>query len=196
MPQNPTLSKYSLVFVVILLSGIFAFAFNEINKRLSCDTFSTRPGTYSEAFKRADDYYSKGEKREFLSLYLWQSDEAKRCYTLAVDSYSRALRMEPHHADALANRASTYLSLEDYDKALADYRAVLELNPQDHHARLGIALAYEKSGQLESAVIAYQKAIEFMEASSYWTSFHPDSIEEYRTKLKNLQELIQRQTSD
>jgi tetratricopeptide (TPR) repeat protein len=194
MAQRIINRKHLFVFLAVLSSVFLTFAIHKIDKSLTCNVPATTPISYFEAYERASNYSAKGQKREFLSLYLWQSDEARQCYTLALANYNYALSLEPNHADALANRASTYISLAEYDKAIDDYRAVLEINSQDHYARLGIALAYEKSDQLELAVLAYEEAINFMKSSSYWTHFHPDAIDEVQTKLDNLHEIIQQQT--
>lgn len=157
---------------------------------LTCDNNVETPTTYAEAFAQAYDYYDKGEKRGFLTLYLWQSEKTKRCYQLAANRFSLALSMEPNHRDALTNRASAYRSLEQYDKAIEDYLRVLEINSGDSYARLGIAQAYEKSGQLEQAAAQYEEALAFMRHSQYWLHLHPATIEETQEKLENIQEAL------
>lgn len=183
--------KHVFLFFGALLSVVLFFMVT-VGAGLTCDVFPEKPDTYMEAFERANDFYSRGEIKEFLYLYLWKPEQ---CYALALEMYSRALGIEPNHADALANRASAHLKLEQYDKAIDDYREILEINPQDQHARLGIALAYEKSGQLELAVLEYEAAIVFMKGSGYWVQLHPDSINEYQMRLRNLGEILAQETS-
>lgn len=193
MFQRSMLKKHTLyIMLTILLSLTIIFTLRMVD--LTCNDFpgtAKMPKTYTEAYDQADDYYSKGEIRGFLYLYIWMPDKTKQCYQLAVNGYSRALSIEPNHRDALTNRAAAYMNLEQYDNAINDYLKVLEINSQDQHARLGIARAYEKSGQLEIAEIKYEEAVQFMKDSAYWTQLHPDSIKEYQTKLESIQETLQ-----
>ncbi len=47
----------------------------------------------------------------------------------AVEAYTKALSYKSTNTDALRNRAGEYLKLEKYDKALADYKLYLTLEP-------------------------------------------------------------------
>lgn len=182
-------SNIQLVLLVITLSGIIFLSLYEINRTLTCDPFQATietPKTYLEAFDKGMEYSSKGQAREFLYLYLWKPDKAKQCYELAIRSYNQALAIEPEQRGALSARAATYMDARQYNKAVDDFLKILKINSQDQHARLGIASAYEKSGQLDIAILKYEEAIQFMESSEYWTQLHPDSIEKYRAKLEDL----------
>lgn len=184
--------RYLPVFLGIVLLALSVGAIER--GFFSCAPPSKMPATYPETFEQASDYYATGAKREFFFfLYLLESEAARQWYSLAVDTYTHALSIEPAHRDALTNRANAYISLEEFDKALEDYRTVLEINSGDQHARLGIARAYEKSGRLELAILHYEEAIQFMKGSGYWTYFYPERIEEYQARLENLQEIAQKQ---
>ncbi len=56
----------------------------------------------------------------------------------------------------------------------------------DYHARLGIARSCERMGDVETAVVKYEEALEFMEGSDYWLQIRPGRIEETRTHLERL----------
>ena len=75
------------------------------------------------------------------------------------------------------------MRLGEYDKAIDDFLKILELNPDNQHARNGLARAYEESGDRETAVLKYEEAITFMENSDYWQQLHPTTIEAYRARL-------------
>ncbi len=181
------------IFMSIILLGLVTVIFQR-NIDLTCKVnpgTTGFPKTYGEAFDQGNEYYSKGETRGFFYLYMWTPAKTKQCYQLAVTSFSQALSIEPDHRDALTNRAVAYMSLEQYDNAINDYLRVLEINPQDFHARNGIARAYEQSGQLELAALKYEEAIQFMRNSEYWTQFHPDTIEVYQMRLDNIKKSLQ-----
>lgn len=190
MFQKSTISKRYLAIGLLAVFLGLAAMIALLRVDLNCDIHVETPMTYADAYTQADDYYVKGEKRGFLTLYLWQSEKTKQCYQLAANRFSLALSMEPNHRDALTNRAAAYTVLEQYDKAIDDYLRVLEINSGDFYARLGIARAYEKSGQLEQAAVKYEEALEFMRHSQYWLQFRPETIAKTEERLENIQEAL------
>ena len=56
--------------------------------------------------------------------------------TLAIDDYSAALALEPHYVNARYNRAATYLDLKQWGLAIADFDAVLKLDPSLNFSRM------------------------------------------------------------
>jgi len=177
-------------FVGVLACILIGLAFYRIDSSWTCEATSKPVNTYHQAFERANEYHTTGQKRNFLILNLWVSAKTRKCYELAIEGYSQALLIEPTHKDALNNRAGAYRFLEEYDKALNDYQTILLLGGSNH-ALLGIAQVYEQSEQLDLAIPAYEKALQFMKQSSYWTNLHPDSIREYERRLARLQERVE-----
>lgn len=57
---------------------------------------------------------------------------------LAVHSLSRALELDPRYCKALARRAGLHEALDSLDDALADYKALLELDPSHRLARAAV----------------------------------------------------------
>lgn len=175
----------------VVLAGLLLFlgltAFFTVDLFLSCDGSVNQPKKYAQAMERGNDYLSNAEIREFLALYLWQSRKAQGCYRLAVENFSEAIAMRPDSVEAYSNRAAVYGALKQYPQAVTDYETVLTLNPQDQHALLGIAIAYEKNGQSELAMETYEEAIAQMKTSDYWATLHPEAIAQYEKKLKALQ---------
>jgi tetratricopeptide (TPR) repeat protein len=85
-------------------------------------------------------------------------------YTGAIDAFSRALQREPDYLKAYYNRAKAYVLLDEYEKAITDFTAIIERHPQEAEARQYLAEAQEQwrrkhetqgeahdtSGQMES----------------------------------------------
>ncbi len=186
MTQRSTMRKKYLWAILLAMFLGLATMIALLKIDLNCENNVATPSTYEEAYAQAYDYYDKGEKRGFLTLYLWQSEKTKRCYQLAANRFSLALSMEPDHRDALTNRAAAYTVLEQYDKAIDDYLLVLEINSGDFYARLGIAQVYEKSGQLAQAAAKYEEALAFMRHSQYWLQFRPETIVQTEKRLENI----------
>ena len=51
-------------------------------------------------------------------------------YDEAITDYTRALEIEPKHAEFYNNRGAAYREKGQYDQALADFNRALEINPK------------------------------------------------------------------
>lgn len=78
------------------------------------------------------------------------------------------------------------------DTNIDDFYHILTLNENDQHARLGIARSYERLGEVETAVIKYEEALEVMERSDYWLQFQPGRIEETRSHIERLRQSLEK----
>ena len=58
-------------------------------------------------------------------------------------------------AIAFNNRGNVYLSLKDYDRAIADYNRAIELSPQSALAFNNRGTAYRNKGRYDSAIQDY-----------------------------------------
>ena len=60
----------------------------------------------------------------------------------AIEAYSQAIELNPHHAEAYNNRGNAYFSRDNFAlhaKAITDYAKAIELNPE-------LAIAYHNRG--------------------------------------------------
>jgi eukaryotic-like serine/threonine-protein kinase len=83
----------------------------------------------------------------------------------------------------------------EYEKALEDYRRVLELEPQNEEAFRRIAGVYDKLGMPSEAIAAYQKAIEL--DPGYYAGYHGLGVfyfyhGDYRKAAEQFQKSIDR----
>jgi tetratricopeptide (TPR) repeat protein len=51
---------------------------------------------------------------------------------VAVADYTLLIEKDPNDAEHLVKRGATYTSLQQYEKAIADYQAALKLKPDDY----------------------------------------------------------------
>jgi tetratricopeptide (TPR) repeat protein len=81
-------------------------------------------------------------------------------YSSAIESFDRALGINPHTAEVYLSRATAYLALNRYDNAIADYEKAQKLNPA-LSSRLAndLASAYQARGTLYSAQGDYNAAL-------------------------------------
>jgi tetratricopeptide (TPR) repeat protein len=54
---------------------------------------------------------------------------------------------------------NAYFAGEEWDKAVAEYEAALELDPDDPLAHLGLGRAYQAQGEMEKAIAALERAV-------------------------------------
>ena len=66
----------------------------------------------------------------------------------------------PDFAEAWNRRAVLYYITQEYDKALADCKQVIELNPVHFGALHGMGLCYAALGDFSSAIRAFRQALE------------------------------------
>ena len=82
----------------------------------------------------------------------------------AIEAYSQAIELNPHHAEAYNNRGNAYFSRDNFAlhaKAITDYAKAIELNPE-------LAIAYHNRGvihrkerkHINQAIEDYRRAIE------------------------------------
>jgi tetratricopeptide (TPR) repeat protein len=73
--------------------------------------------------------------------------------TEALGEYGVAIALSPGQSRTYFNRGGTYLELERYDQALADFAQVLRLYPHHRPALFWAGYAYLQKGKSDSAAI-------------------------------------------
>jgi tetratricopeptide (TPR) repeat protein len=57
-------------------------------------------------------------------------------YDKAISDYTKAIELNPKHADTYYSRGLAYNKMGQYDKAISDYTKAIELNPKHAGAHL------------------------------------------------------------
>ena len=90
-------------------------------------------------------------------------------YTEAVASFTEAIKLDPDNIQAYMGRAEAYMALDEYDKALADYRFISGTTEDMPYTRalsyIGQAEVHEKMEQPARAVSDYGLAKALLKAS-------------------------------
>ena len=66
----------------------------------------------------------------------------------------------PQTVTEMLSTAQKYLVEMDYERAIAEFNKVIELDPMNADAYLGLAEAYEKSGDIDKAIETLEKGFE------------------------------------
>jgi len=86
----------------------------------------------------------------------------------AIETYRKAIELNPEMPDAHTHLGTLLESSGQDDEALESYRRALAIDPNyaEAHAHLGLAL--ERRGQLEPAQAALEKAVQLAPESAEW----------------------------
>lgn len=103
----------------------------------------------------AYDYYSEG----------WDFYVEDK-YREAIESYDKAIALNPRYAEAYQCRGAVYELLEEYDQALDDYNKACQLNPKN-------PFAFSSRGGLYKKLKLYDKALEDCESAIRLDSLSP-----------------------
>jgi len=82
----------------------------------------------------------------------------------AIEQYKKVIELSPTDISAYVNLASVYqYQLKQVDRAIEIYKQAIEKNPKSADLYVLISLAYEQSGDNDSAKTNYEKALEIDE---------------------------------
>ena len=81
-------------------------------------------------------------------------------YGMAIDTFNKAIEIDPNLAVAYSNRSWAYIELGEYEQAISDCDKAIELDPNLALAYSNRGLAYIRLGQYEQGVADCNKAIE------------------------------------
>lgn len=78
----------------------------------------------------------------------------------AINSYNRAIELDPNDEEAIEQRGKNFENLRLYDQTLADYARVLQLDPRNAETYNNRATLYTGMGRLDDAITDFTKSIE------------------------------------
>lgn len=116
-----------------------------------------RPGKTDN--KTADAYYAKGN--EFFDKSLWND---------AIENYTLAIKANPRHDAAYANRGIAHIRTGNFDKAMADLNKSMLINPKSSLPYFNLGYIFAEVGAYDEALKNYSKAVELNpnDLSSYF----------------------------
>ncbi len=125
-----------------------------------------------ETLKQLGDvYFSKGDYQKAIEHYsparnaevLMNKGNAYRELGMleeALESYSRAVKMNPRVVHGFRGMADIYRDLSDYDNAVDYYRKVLDLTPRDLNVLVSLGDIFFEKGKYDRAAEYYRKTTE------------------------------------
>ena len=119
---------------------------------LASEQRSTNPSDVaSVAARKAEAEKFKTQGNDYLA-----AKEAMK----AVESYTKAIELDPENAVYYSNRAAAFSLQEDWSSAIEDGMAAISLNPRYAKGYSRLGAAYIGVGNMDKAAESYAKALE------------------------------------
>lgn len=112
---------------------------------------------FEKAFASFPDVSSDAHVRHAYGLVVLKQGERDLAI---VTGFDKALELEPKYVDALINRAQLHLEDSEPKKAAELLRRAVEEEPRNTEARLSLAVALRRSGDLDAAKAQYEILID------------------------------------
>ena len=110
-------------------------------------------------------------------------------YDKEIEHLDKYQLLFPDWIELLEIRGATYEDLEDYSKAKQVYKKIIQLDSSHSEAQLNLAICHEYLNALDSAIVAYSKAIELDSTKTEYLSYRSDSYLLRGDTLKALEDL-------
>lgn len=140
-----------------LLFIIKGDAYQKMDRRFSNDTLAFRRAMdcYNQALEIDAENYSAFLAKGNLYLLHRKVDEAINDFSAAV----KYAEDEQERYEALINRGAIFSYTNQFEKAIADYKKVLEIKPDMHSAYSNLAMIFMRKNELTKAEDLCQHAI-------------------------------------
>ena len=174
------LAEATLVEALALSPGV-------LNARLMLASYYIHQENYAEAVDALQDGLAGVPADALIYNYLAGISFKQKDDQAAIDYLQKAKAANPEYLSPALNLAAYYLSKAEYDKALGEYKAILDQNRNNLTALVGMGVAYELAGQVDLAKQTYEQmlAIESPEAALHVAQYYSknDRLEEALTVL-------------
>lgn len=113
------------------------------------------------AIAKADAALAADPKNVDLLLAAARARDAALQFHAAIEVYSRALAVAPTDVRVLRFRGHRYISIREFDKAVADLQRAVELAPSSFDVVYHLALAHYLRGNFAAAAAAYRSCLDY-----------------------------------
>lgn len=136
--------------LVDLLNKVSSESTSSSNTNATAENVEVNISTDDAEIKaKAEEYKMEGNKAL-----------AAKDYDLAISKYTEAINVLPTNPIYYANRAAAYTNLQDFDNAVKDAEASIEIDPTYSKGYSRLAYAKYVQDKPEEAVEAYKKVLE------------------------------------
>lgn len=152
--------------LTIITSFVFMFVLGGLIVRT---VFRNMDFESDDSLWLATDKYSPNSTQNLNNLGDYYS--RRKEYQRSIESYQKALALNPQYADVYNNLANTYSQMGQFEKAIELYEKALSLNPSLWQTYQNIAAIYVNNKQYPQAVAYMEKASKVRpELSRVWAN--------------------------
>jgi putative PEP-CTERM system TPR-repeat lipoprotein len=138
-----------------------------LNTRLILSAYHLRRGNFAKALSVTREGLTGGKKDAPLYNNLARIQFAERKPAEGIRSLEKAKASDPAFLATYFNLATYHAASGSYDKALAEYSAVLRLDPRNTRAMLSSAALLQLKGEDKDALAMYKKAKDTKQPVAY-----------------------------
>lgn len=142
----------------IELEMAVAAAPDSLNNRLLLASLNLRQQNYRNALEILQEGLDGSEQDALLYNYMAAAYMAQKQVTEAIDALSRAKQIKPDYLTPYFNLVNYYLSNQQRDKAIEEYRSILKISPENVKALISLAVLQEIDGDAQAASAGYEAA--------------------------------------
>ena len=117
-------------------------------------------GHFEAVIKQASNLVEQFPQSIVLFNLLGAANAGLRRFDRAIESYNRALQIEPNSADSHYNLANALQEKGDLTAAIASYHRALQFQPDSVEAHNNLGAAYIEKGDLTAAIECYNRALQ------------------------------------
>jgi tetratricopeptide (TPR) repeat protein len=93
-------------------------------------------------------------------LLLGSAYRAKDEVDKAMESYKKAIEINPNFAEAYLGVGAVYFAIGQINEAIKSFKKAIEINPSHMAAYFNLAAIYKYNGQIDEAIASYEKTVE------------------------------------
>ncbi len=154
------ISKRVLFFAGLILIISFSACRNRDNKMIAKGNIEFGKKNFEEAivyYKKALDI-NPNSWEAYYDIALCKGKLGND--TGAINAYTSAAKINPNdNVNIYINRGNHYITIKDYQGAIADFKKAIELNPSNEELYISMGASYRSFGNAEEAIKSFSQAI-------------------------------------
>ena len=142
-----------LSYLTLFTLGVYRYLNKDWSQAIIC---------FEQALEEVEEKQNKSIAslgKDIIYLQLGNSFASNESYEKALDSYDKAIEIQPNYADAWNNRGLALSNLSKYQKAIASYNQAIEIQPDYVNAWNNRGAALEDLGKYKQAISDFDRAI-------------------------------------
>ncbi|OGE42236.1 hypothetical protein A3B45_04365 [Candidatus Daviesbacteria bacterium RIFCSPLOWO2_01_FULL_39_12] len=117
------------------------------------------------------------------TLYRQIAGVAENALVFSLDSFGRAILQDPLNPNLRLNVGGTYYAIRNYDLAIRFFNDAINLKPDYANGYYNLSVALRDKGDLNSAIVAAEKVVSLVDASSSDYQLAQDYLNDLKNRV-------------